>query len=336
MGNREYLHWPEFTEALCGHMTDRERLGLPDYFVNDRFAADIAKATDEARLLSRDQLISLISNPSASLAMRYAAGNMLALIGDSRIITLQPAMIAIPGGTVSIGLDESQVTQVLDRFDKLGLDESWIRKECPRHEVSLAAFRIAKYPVTNQEYREFLLATRYPELPDSWSFRRFPAERANHPVYTLSAAACDAYAAWLSGATGRKFRLPSEAEWEFAAAGPEGHEFPWGETFDPSFANTCESGIFSTTPVGIFPEGASAFGVLDMAGNVEEYVSDLYRPYPNGQNIADHLSQIHGDYRVARGGSFARFRDLARNARRHGHNPKSSTYAMGFRLAESL
>ena len=73
-----------------------------------------------------------------------------------------------------------------------------------------------------------------------------------------------------------------------------------------------------------------------MAGNVEEYVADDYAAYPGGAFIADHLVQIHGRYRVARGGSFARFRDLARTRRRHGFNPRSATYAMGFRLAESL
>ena len=73
-----------------------------------------------------------------------------------------------------------------------------------------------------------------------------------------------------------------------------------------------------------------------MAGNVEEYVADLYRPYPGGEPVADHLVEIHGAYRVARGGGFSRFRDLARTRRRHGHNPRSATYAMGFRLVEDL
>ena len=64
--------------------------------------------------------------------------------------------------------------------------------------------------------------------------------------------------------------------------------------------------------------------------------SDAYQAYPDGDYVKDHLVDIHGDYRVARGGSFARFRDLARTQRRHGHNPKSPTYAMGLRLAESI
>ncbi len=190
--------------------------------------------------------------------------------------------------------------------------------------------------MTNQEYRDFLIDTAYPEIPSSWSFRRFPVERSNHPVYTLSAEACDAYVQWLASRTGRDFRLPTESEWEFAATGTDGREFPWGEKFDPLLANTCETGIFETSPVGIFAAGASPFSVMDMAGNVEEYTADLYAAYPDGIKIDDHLSQIHGEYRVARGGSFARFRDLARNRRRHGHNPRSATYAMGLRLAESL
>jgi formylglycine-generating enzyme required for sulfatase activity len=336
MGSKEFIHWPEFDKLLCGQMTDRERLGLPDHFIENRFSAGIEAAIEEIRGLSHQQLVDIVGDKLAPLTSRYAAGNMLALLGDPRISTFDPQMIDIPGGAVSIGLDEQKVPEVLRQFDKLGLSESWIKKECPRHQVWLSPFRIAKYPITNHEYRIFLADTHYSELPDSWTFRRFPVERANHPVYTLSPAACDAYAAWLSEHTGRHFRLPTEAEWEFAASGQGGLEFPWGETFHANFANTCETGIFNTTPVGIFSEGASPFGVMDMAGNVEEYVADQYRPYPGGENIDDHLSQIHGDYRVARGGSFARFRDLARNARRHGHNPRSTTYAMGFRLAESI
>ena len=85
----------------------------------------------------------------------------------------------------------------------------------------------------------------------------------------------------------------------------------------------------------MFAAGNSPFGVADLAGNVEEYVADDYAPYPGGSVVDDHLQQIHGRYRVARGGCFARFRDLARTRRRHGHNPRSPAYAMGFRLAES-
>jgi formylglycine-generating enzyme required for sulfatase activity len=72
-----------------------------------------------------------------------------------------------------------------------------------------------------------------------------------------------------------------------------------------------------------------------MGGIVEEYVASDYAPYPEGEPVNDHLVQIHGTYRIARGGCFSRFSDLARARRRHGHNPRSAAYAMGFRLARS-
>lgn len=327
-------HWPRIDGVLCGKMTDRERLGLPEGYMQTRFEDEIPALY--ARLIGCDDLVDRLEDIATPLAERLVAGNILALTGDPRIATLAPEMIAIEGGEVRIGLDESEIDAVLSRFLHIGLDEKWIRKECPEHVVSLKDFRIAKYPVTNFEYREFLIDSGYDELPSSWEFRRYPVERSNHPVYTLNAQAADAYAAWLSAKTGRAFRLPTEAEWEHAASGWGRLEFPWGNEYEPDFANTVETGIFSTTPVGIFAEGNSPFGVADMAGNVEEYVQDLYGAYSQGQFIDDHLVQLNGAYRVARGGCFSRLRDLARTRRRHGRNPASQTYAMGFRLAEDI
>jgi formylglycine-generating enzyme required for sulfatase activity len=316
-------------------MTDRERLGLPDRHLDRSMEAALTQAYAELRAASGDVLLDTMVSPASTLAARIACGNLLALVGDPRICVERPEMVDIVGGDVEIGLPSREIGAVLERFRGLGLDRSWIEKECPRHRVTLLPYRLACYPVTNAEYRAFLLDTGHPELPSNWHFRRFPQERANHPVYTISPESADAYASWLAQRTGRGFRLPTEAEWEWAAAGPEHREFPWGPLFDADLANTAETGLFSSSPVGAFVGGESPFGLMDMAGNVEEYVADVYAAYPGGSFVADHLVQIQGTYRVARGGSFARFRDLARTRRRHGHNPKSATYAMGFRLAES-
>jgi formylglycine-generating enzyme required for sulfatase activity len=329
-------HWPNFGASLCGSLTDRERLGLPDRYVRGRLEPALPEAIGAWRGAQPSAWLACLADRQAPLAHRLACGQLLALTGDPRIDTLRPAMVDLPGGDITIGLPWTEVETVLGRCDGLGLDRAWIEKECPRHHVVLQPFRIARYPVTNLEYREFLLATGHAELPSSWAFRQFPQERSNHPVYTVSAAAADAYVRWLAEATGRPFRLPTEAEWEWAAAGPDGLEFPWGADFDADLANTAETGLFNTSAVGAFAGGESVFGVADLAGNVEEYVAGDYAAYPGGIEVADHLVQIHGRYRVARGGSFARFRDLARTRRRHGHNPRSATYAMGFRLAESL
>lgn len=204
--------------------------------------------------------------------------------------------------------------QVIAEWSRVGVIDEWIEKECPRHTVELAAYRMMRYPVTNLEYRRFLEETGAPWLPTSWTFGVYPLERANHPVWSVPAEAADAYAAWLCEATGRRFRLPTEAEWEYAASGGADVEYPWGDAFDPRAANTVEAGPLSTTPVGIFPLGRSAFGIDDLAGNVEEYVADDYRPYPGGEAIADDLAVTQGGYRIARGGSFTRFGDLALRA----------------------
>jgi len=316
-------------------MTDRERLGLPDRHIDARMDAALMQAYVELRTASTDVLLDTLASPASTLAARIACGNVLALVGDPRICAERPEMVDIFGGDIQIGLLSGEVGTVLERFAGLGLDRSWIEKECPRHQVTLPPYRMARYPVTNVEYRAFLLDTGHPDLPSSWHFRRFPQERANHPVYTISPESADAYARWLARRTERGFRLPTEAEWEWAASGPDRREFPWGAGFDADLANTAETGLFRSSPVGAFVGGESPFGLADMAGNVEEYVADLYAAYPGGSFVADHLVQLQGSYRVARGGSFARFRDLARTRRRHGHNPKSATYAMGFRLAET-
>ena len=327
-------HWPVFQEALCGIMTDRERLGLPEHYVKGRLDDEIHGAAKTLYGLNPAGLLQIIQSEHTTLAERIAAGNYLAVLGDPRINTLEPEMVQVDGDTVRLGLPEAEIDGVMKNFDGLGLNRAWIEKECPEYFVALKPYRIARFPVTNQEYRDFLLDSGYPEIPVSWAFRRFPQERSNHPVYTVTHQAADAYAHWLSKKGGREFRLPSEAEWEWAATGGDHREFPWGNDFDADFANCCETGVFCTTPVGVFLKGVSPFGLHDMAGNVEEYVADDYAPYPDGKYVTDHLVDIHGAYRVARGGGFARFRDLLRTRRRHGHNPKSSTYVMGFRLAE--
>jgi formylglycine-generating enzyme required for sulfatase activity len=137
-----------------------------------------------------------------------------------------------------------------------------------------------------------------------------------------------AYCDWLSRETGLRYRLPTEAEWEKAARGPDGRAHPWGDAFDPRRANTREAGIGETTPVGVFPEGASPYGALDMAGNVEECTGSLYRLYP-GSPVQD---PEEGSYLVTRGGCFALDGDLARCDRRHG---LPFAPAAGFRLARS-
>ena len=105
-----------------------------------------------------------------------------------------------------------------------------------------------------------------------------------------------------------------------------------GESFHSSLRQRRETGIHTTTPVGAFPAGRSPFGVMDMAGNVEEYVADTFAPYPGAAPIEDHLTQTFTAYRVCRGGSFARYGECCRTRRRHGPFP-GPLYPCGLRVA---
>jgi formylglycine-generating enzyme required for sulfatase activity len=316
-------------------LADRAAMGLPDSFV-DRIDQDhFAEECSRLAAAGTAALAGTAEDPSLPYLTRLAAGSLLALLGDPRIRLWSPVMLDVPAAWVRLGLPADRIDEIVARWSDVGVVRSWIAKEAPSHEVDLAAFRIARYPVTNAEYRTFLMENPAVTPPSSWQFGVYPAALANHPVWTVSPQDADAYAAWLSMRTGRNFRLPSEAEWEYAAAGEDGREYPWGEETDADRANTVEAGPLLTTPVGIHPAGRSPFGADDMAGNVEEYVSDDYRPYPGGAAVRDDLTRSEGEtYRVARGGSFTRYGDLARCRRRHGwyHRP---IYVMGFRLAES-
>jgi formylglycine-generating enzyme required for sulfatase activity len=287
------------------------------------------------RCASRQELADIVEGDGRSLKERLAAGILLSVLGDIRISVFDPTMIDIPASKVRIGLEPGDIDAVAAGYQHLGIKRIWIEKECPCFDVDIEKFRISKYPVTQQEYEAFLASTGYPEIPTSWLYGRYHPATANHPVYSISPAAADRYARWLSERTGRSFRLPTEYEWEFAAAGFDKNHFPWGMSFEGDRANTIETKIYATTPVGMFPAGKSSFGALDMAGNVEEYVATNYAPYPGARVVEDDLFEALGScYRVARGGAFNVFQDMARCTRRHGGPHPKLYYAMGFRLAE--
>jgi formylglycine-generating enzyme required for sulfatase activity len=318
-------------DADVNALTDRAAMGLPDHYVRPR----AERLYDCVRALLREPaaLVAGMADGDGTTETRLAAGTMLALLGDPRITVLDPPMIDVHAATVTLGTAEDDVDALHQDSARFGVRRDWVAKECPRHRRDIAAFRIATHPVTNLEYAEFLADTEDPELPSSWLYGRYHPATANHPVYTVSPEAADRYVAWLAARTGRRFRLPTEAEWEYAAGGTDGRRYPWGARWCADHANTLETGLLGTTPIGAFPAGRSWCGALDMAGDVEEYVSDRYQPYPGGELVRDDLFLRMGHYRIARGGAFNRFRDLARNQRRHGPYPRS-LYAMGFRVAE--
>lgn len=315
-------------------LSPRAAMGLPPGLA-DRLGPDALSRHADLATLPTPELVATLESPSAPMARRYAAGTLLAYRGDPRLQTLQPQMRLLPGARVQLGLDATEAHVVAARWRHVGVQPEWILKECPRHTQVLAPFAIARFPVTHFEFRAFLEDTGKPWLPSAWPLGTYPVHLANHPVWTVPPEAADDYAAWVAHRTGRRFRLPTEAEWEYAASQGDDREFPWGADFEAERANTVEHGPLGTTPVGMYPLGCTATGIDDLGGNVEEYTADTYRPYPGGPTVSDDLQLVVGTYRVARGGSFTRYADLARCRRRHGWYP-GPIYAMGFRIAETL
>jgi formylglycine-generating enzyme required for sulfatase activity len=204
--------------------------------------------------------------------------------------------------------------------------------EKPPHHVYVAEFYIARYPVTNAQYRDFVSATG--QLPP-WHWREagtFPASKDNHPAAEVPAWKASEYCRWLSEETSRDIRLPTEAQWEKAARGTDGRRYPWGDEFDHSRCNTQDSGIEDTTTVGKYsPRGDSPYGVADMAGNVWEWTSSLGWNYPYDPDDGREEPEAEG-HRVIRGGSYANIPDLARVSFRWSVNPSRDYLNDGFRI----
>jgi formylglycine-generating enzyme required for sulfatase activity len=363
----ESTGWEETTRmaaALCAQPGSFVRGVAAEHLV---LAGEIAAAPEVGTRLSEDlrdelrqALIRRSRDPRADLRHRISCGLALGHLGDPRLERdtgphgdyLLPPMIEIAAGGYRVGNDEG-IRWVVPGTDEWHMS----RRHCPRHELELMGFRIARFPVTNAEWACFMSAGGYEEerwwsTPDACRWRRgelanasairnnrlwrrrfrddpglleqlvedgripneeiaerwrrwlalddadFEADLAEtwlakretapaywgearfanpaQPVNGVSWYEARAYCRWLSAQTGRSFRLPTEVEWEAAAAGLEGRRFPWGDEEDGWHANDFEMRLRRTTPVGVFTEGDTPDGIVDLAGNVNEWTSSLF------------------------------------------------------------
>jgi iron(II)-dependent oxidoreductase len=224
-----------------------------------------------------------------------------------------PSMVLIPAGSFTMGKNSSGITD-------------WQ----PEHRVKVDSFYIDKYEVTNKQYHEFCVKTGNP-LPEFWgiSFVKCSLEYPDHPVVGISFTDAMKYAQWVGK------RLPTEAEWEYAARGGlPASNYPWGNQIDSTFVNYGKK-YKTTLKAGTFmPNG---YGLYDMGGNVWEWTMDFYGDdyYANSpQNNPE--GPETGRFKVIRGGSWHSGAMCIQTYYRNGLSPSWVDFAVGFRCAKSF
>jgi formylglycine-generating enzyme required for sulfatase activity len=152
--------------------------------------------------------------------------------------------------------------------------------EMPAQVLLVTDYLMMRCPVTNAQYAQFIQATGH-RTPLSWTNGSFPPGKADHPVVGVSYYDAIAFCAWAAQETGLPIRLPTEPEWEKASRGPQIRAYSWGDEWKKGLCNTSEEERNGTSPVGGYsPQGDSPYGIADMGGNVQEWCSSLFGPYP--------------------------------------------------------
>ncbi len=277
---------------------------------------------------ARNGLAALVGEGHLPPIERAAAGRVLSVLGDPR-----PGVGLRPEGVPDIVWCDVPAGDFI-----MGSDDDY-NYEKPRRIMRLEhIYQIAQYPVTYVQFQAFVDSGSYDD-PAWW--RDLAADGddkhvqeqafkfANHPRETVNWYQAVAFTRWLSAKLDMNIRLPTEFEWERAARGTDGRTYPYGDVFDAAKGNTYDTGVGQTSAVGLFPDGGSPVGALDLSGNVWEWCLSAYeKPAPDA-----HAENINSkDRRVYRGSSWKNDEILARATYRAPRNPDQYGNPLGFRV----
>jgi serine/threonine-protein kinase len=224
-------------------------------------------------------------------------------------VTAEPGMMLVMGGTFNMGTDDPK------------LDDKWAAWK-PAHPVTVKNFYMDEKEVTNEQYARFIRQTGY-SAPPNWKDGTYLPGESQLPISNVSWYDAKNYATWAGK------RLPTEAEWEYAARGTDGRIYPWGSEWSDQRSNSGEQQKGRPVAVGSYPKGASPFGILDLAGNVSEWVQDDFALYQGS-----HAKKQQEGFKVYKGGSYAYPKEQQVTFARWSDLPTEKFPYVGFRCAK--
>ncbi len=305
--------------------------------------------------------------------MKRFVSIVVVMASISSVVAAPKEMVVIPAGPFVMG---SNLKDTEGKAQEFGSSKPWYQDEAPQRSVTVPAFWIDRFEVTNSQFRDFVVANNY-WIPQGWKENGYLLSRdvltfADLPTlrrlatttfkldidvstmeYEPLLEALVAHQAQfdhlpVTGVTwtqahdyckNRGKRLPTEIEWEKAARGSKGNEYPWGNQWDQGRLNDGSGTGWpqGVAPVGSHPKGASPYGVEDMAGNVMEWVDDWYQPYPGSEYKSDDFGE---KMKVVRGGGWGGLghyviNHFYRTAYRFNLRPEYTFIDLGFRCAQS-
>jgi iron(II)-dependent oxidoreductase len=244
-------------------------------------------------------------------------------------------MVLLSGGTFWMGMSEKEAEKALNlgKENKIGNAEKITETEMPRHQVTVKPFYIDKYEVTNQQFATFINATGY-KPQGEWEMYSTPG-REYHPAVAVTWYDAKAYAEWIGK------RLPTEAEWEFAARGAlEEQLFPWGDEVKEEQACYSTEPIYYYAPIQTMEVGhyaPNSFGLYDMSGNGGEWCADRFDDQYYSESPGENPSgPEQGEKMVVRGGAWGTLPFYLRVSSRGSFEPGRYDYRIGFRCARSM
>ncbi len=313
-----------FLEALAGGIEDAD----------ERYhALRLLRGLKGWRTLEVDGVtgLELVAGLARAEEHRTARGMALELLGREAAPVVSAAESEAPGREIVHQQDGSVLVYVPGGEFRSGTDEDLeeiaeLFQGKPEHRVILSPYWIGKYPVTNAQYGRFLEQTPDQRKPEYWDNKQF--NQPEQPVVGVNWGDAVSYCAWAG------LELPSEAQWEAAARGPDGRSYPWGEAAPSRELANYSGGEGQTTPVGAYPKGAGPYGTLDQAGNVWEWCADAWHEhaYRDRDGQRDPVAEGDAGVRVVRGGSWAYPSGDLHAAIRGWYRAESRYQVQGFRV----